>query len=620
MNPQFSNLYSLSKTLKFELIPQGKTLDFIQEKGLLTQDEHRAESYKKVKKIIDDYHKAFIDLCLNKVSISEQDIMEFETLYFKANKEDKDKKELENLQKKLRKIIAESFTKTDDFKRLFGKELIKEDLLAFVENEEDRREINEFNDFTTYFTGFNENRKNMYSAEDKSTAISYRLIHENLPKFLTNKRTFERIITNYPEFIEATKSELEPHLNGLIFEEFFNYANFNQTLKQIDIDIYNLMLGGKNDEKEGKIQGFNEKINLYRQKNNKTKNDIPNLNVLFKQILSDRESFSFIADKFENQDEVLQAINSFYKNELISWNQNDTTENVFYKMALILEENGSYDKSKIFLKNDTTLTNISKQIFNDWNVIGSALKEQFYNNNPKLKQTEDNDKKIEKIKFYTLSEIEEALKIYCVDKDVLKDLFKENVLFNHFQSLKTKERELRLIEIIDKKYSEVETLLNTHYPKERSLISDDMNIEKIKSFLDAIMDFLHFVKPLAAKGYEGEKDETFYVEFLRYYQQLELATLLYDKVRNYLTQKPYSVEKFKLNFENATLLDGWDQNKETANTSVLFRKNNNFYLGVMDKKHNKIFEKIEKSNSKDSFEKIVYNFAWSKQNASKSFL
>jgi hypothetical protein len=52
----------------------------------------------------------------------------------------------------------------------------------------------------------------------------------------------------------------------------------------------------------------------------------------------------------------------------------------------------------------------------------------------------------------------------------------------------------------------------------------------------------------------------------------------------------------------------------------LFRKNNNFYLGVMDKKHNKIFEKIEKSNSKDSFEKIVYNFAWSKQNASKSFL
>ena len=49
----FSGLYSLSKTLRFELIPQGKTLDYIQKNGLLSQDEHRADSYKLVKKIID---------------------------------------------------------------------------------------------------------------------------------------------------------------------------------------------------------------------------------------------------------------------------------------------------------------------------------------------------------------------------------------------------------------------------------------------------------------------------------------------------------------------------------------------------------------------------------------
>jgi len=60
----FTNLYSLSKTLRFELIPQGKTLEHIQDKGLLSQDEQRAESYKKVKKIIDEYHKAFIQQSL----------------------------------------------------------------------------------------------------------------------------------------------------------------------------------------------------------------------------------------------------------------------------------------------------------------------------------------------------------------------------------------------------------------------------------------------------------------------------------------------------------------------------------------------------------------------------
>jgi CRISPR-associated protein Cpf1 len=56
----FTNLYSLSKTLRFELIPVGKTLECIEKNGLLHQDEQRAESYKKVKKIIDEYHKAFI--------------------------------------------------------------------------------------------------------------------------------------------------------------------------------------------------------------------------------------------------------------------------------------------------------------------------------------------------------------------------------------------------------------------------------------------------------------------------------------------------------------------------------------------------------------------------------
>ena len=204
---EFKNLYSLNKTLRFELKPIGETLAHIQEKGLLTQDEQRAESYKKVKKIIDKYHKVFIDSCLNKVSILEEDIIQFEMLYFKSNKEEKEKKELENLQKILRKIIAESFTKSEGYKRLFGKELIKEDLLDFVENEEEKLEINEFKDFTTYFTGFNDNRKNMYSADDKSTAISYRLVHENLPKFLTNKRIYDKINNNFPILIENAKNE-----------------------------------------------------------------------------------------------------------------------------------------------------------------------------------------------------------------------------------------------------------------------------------------------------------------------------------------------------------------------------------------------------------------------------
>ena len=47
---KFTNLYSLSKTLRFELKPIGKTLEYIEKEGILTKDEQRLESYKKVKK------------------------------------------------------------------------------------------------------------------------------------------------------------------------------------------------------------------------------------------------------------------------------------------------------------------------------------------------------------------------------------------------------------------------------------------------------------------------------------------------------------------------------------------------------------------------------------------
>lgn len=42
---ELTGLYSLSKTLRFELKPIGKTLEHIESKGLIAQDEQRAEEY-----------------------------------------------------------------------------------------------------------------------------------------------------------------------------------------------------------------------------------------------------------------------------------------------------------------------------------------------------------------------------------------------------------------------------------------------------------------------------------------------------------------------------------------------------------------------------------------------
>ena len=82
---------------------------------------------------------------------------------------------------------------------------------------------------------------------------------------------------------------------------------------------------------------------------------------------------------------------------------------------------------------------------------------------------------------------------------------------------------------------------------------------------------------------------------------------LYNKVRNYVTQKPYSTEKIKLNFECPTLLNGWDANKEEANLGVILLKEGKYYLGIINPYCKKIFDVDEKdSNEQNNYKKMEY--------------
>src|SRR3989338_4092211 len=106
----FTNLYSLQKTLRFELEPQGKTLEHIENKGLISQDEQRAESYKKMKKTIDGYYKHFIEIAMSQVKLTK--LNEFADLYNASPERKKEgtfKKDFEKVQADLRKEIAKGF-------------------------------------------------------------------------------------------------------------------------------------------------------------------------------------------------------------------------------------------------------------------------------------------------------------------------------------------------------------------------------------------------------------------------------------------------------------------------------------------------------------------------------
>ena len=134
---QFTGLYSLSKTLRFELKPIGKTQYNIEKNGILERDSQRAVGYKSVKKVIDEYHKAFIERILNDFErkLDEQErliwaesLKEFYQLYQLPVSEPNRKTKMLKVQETLRKQISECFKKDRQYGRLFGKELIREDL------------------------------------------------------------------------------------------------------------------------------------------------------------------------------------------------------------------------------------------------------------------------------------------------------------------------------------------------------------------------------------------------------------------------------------------------------------------------------------------------------------
>ena len=141
--------------------------------------------------------------------------------------------------------------------------------------------------------------------------------------------------------------------------------------------------------------------------------------------------------------------------------------------------------------------------------------------------------------------------------------------------------------------------------KYRKKKKKNRNTPKTKTLLDNLINLQRFLKPLNVQT-DSEKDIAFYSTFDSYFEALSQIVKLYDKVRNFKTKKPYSLEKFKLNFENSTLLDGWDVNKEPDNTAILLRKDDFYYLAIMDKKHNKLFRDISDSTQNSHYQKIDY--------------
>ena len=627
---EFTNLYSLSKTLRFELRPIAETKENIEKGKFLESDKKKSEDYKDVKKIIDNYHKYFIDDVLKNATFDWKKLEEAIREYSKNKSDDF---AVENEQKKLREEILKLFTSDKRYKALTAatpKDLF-DTILPKWFGEKSNPDLNEaaletFQKFTSYFTGFQENRKNVYSAEPIPTAVPYRIVNDNFPKFLQNISIFKTIQEKCPQVIEDVEKELSSYLGKEKLADIFTLESFNKYLgqggkeNQRGIDFYNQIIGGIAEKEGGQnLRGINQFLNLYWQQNPEFAKENRRIKMvpLYKQILSDRSSLSFKIESIENDKELkIALLECADKLE----GKNEEKKSVFEDTCDLFESLKNQNLREIYI-NRKDINTVSRILTGDWSWLQARMNvyadEKFTTKVEKArwqKSLEDEGENKSK-GFYSLAELNEVLEYSsenAAETDIrITDYFehrcryyieKETERFVQGSELVALSIKEMCDDIQTKRKGMDKVLENLSDEKQLREKSDDVVV--IKDYLDAVQNLLHRIKPIKVNG---AGDSSFYSIFDPIYSALSEVISVYNKTRNYITKKAASPEKYKLNFDNPTLADGWDLNKEQANTSVLLRKDGMYYLGIMNPKNKpKFAEKYEVADGQTCYEKMIY--------------
>ncbi len=552
----FTHCYSVSKTLRFSLLPQGKTLENTEKFGIISEGEEKSKLYKEAKVIFDKCHKAYIEEALGCIYVDWQPLADAFSKYQK-DKSDENQKNLESIQKTIKKQISILLKSGESFDQLNPETIIKnlknkcsgkafnDSVIKHITDDE-ADVLRTFDRFSTYFTGYKATRDNVY-AEDNATSIAYRLVNDNFSKFYNNIQIFKQLS---PELIKKAEEALSGFLCGEKLSDVFSIDNYSNFLSQSGIERYNLILSGKSEEGNVKIQAINEICNeAYQTKEITGK---IKFTLLFKQILSERESASFILEDFDSDAELLCAVKE-YADALFS----DETDSVIRSFEQECQAQ-EFDFKKVYV-DKKQVSELSVLVSESWDYFRIALKEAGFKEQ----------------KVYTLADLQGVSNV-----DILKNFAEE--LTARLEAVKTAKDNVYHILSFDKIQA----------------------IDLIKVFLDSVIRVEQLFKIFNITD-DYDKDFNFYGNFDIVYSVLRNNIPLYNKVRNYATKKPYSTEKSKLNFFSPTLANGWDQNKEDSNNAIMLFKGEDYYLGIYNAKSKPKFEEKE-APSEFCYKKMVY--------------
>lgn len=555
----FVGLYPVQKTLRFELRPQEYTKKFLD----TAEDFVRAERYPQLKKVIDDYYRYYIDCVLSAGHYSP--VFDTEKMYqlyveIKKKKNKEKKKEYEDLTVKIRKNISihlknylkdfglekyEQLLKEKSLFRNWIDERLENGTIDIVEYNLAEDAIRSYNGFVTCLTDFKNNRENMFAA-DGATSIASRVV-ENMERFFNNCYNNEVLHKKYSDITEMFEGK----------EYVFDHSKYFEIITQTAIDKYNEIMGNRADDIYEK--GINQRLNEYAQKKGLKNRDVPKMNALYKQILSDKKPF--LQEKIDSDKDLFKLLNDSY-----------TGFRAEIENAVDIVKTGMDGDETIFIVT-ASLPDISRKIFaeeeSSWGVLDRAVK-LF---SEKMRKKKDEYKNV-----ISIADLQAAVDSYCQETSMSARSIKEYFRSFSMEKINDSISEYEGIQDLD------ELNENRNAPTDSSPAGKGYEqCQVIKNMLDALIDALHFFKPFylykdGKKLSVDEEGENFYNGFIYEYNQISEIVPLYNKVRNYLTAVTKIDKKKVRNFlGSSSLLSGWEREPEN-NGCYFFYSEGKYYL------------------------------------------
>jgi CRISPR-associated protein Cpf1 len=670
---QFTNLYSLTKTLRFELKPIGKTLENLwkaqgKDENLQTflKDQEIEVAYQTLKPELDKKHEEFINQSLKCEEAKNVNFEKYLELY--RNKQDNLKK-LGDEEKKLRANFEALFKKTGEILReklksndinieakvksyniLLSKQFIqylKKDYKNDKKVKDAAKKIyaaEKIEKFYGYMSGYNTNRANYYSLEDKATGIANRCINENLAKFCDNLLQFECItktktdkttkiktVTKYDrkeEYLHAYQYLKENGKTTLIKDaktnemieaieitaDIFEVNYFVNCLSQVQIEAYNQKIGN-----------YNLLINLYNQAKKSEKKDLkkdekifkslPQFKTLFKQIGCGKTNASFFAithdTKAHAEKEKQNNKNAFSLEEVLAlYNQAGqkyfaATENFETPQSIpdLISYISNLENYSSVYWSKQAINSISNLYFANWHSVQELLTSKKVFN----KGDKKNGYQVKIPEVVCLDDLFETIDSV---EDWKESMFKTSLFDNIQLGEELRNKRKKILENSNKPseallgfiFTDINFFINefkTQSENVLKLTDYKNNIKEIKAWLDNAKKVIQITKYFLVnenkiKGESVDANVTNFLSKILYDEDAKWFSW-YDAVRNYLTKKPQDdakENKLKLNFNSTELLAGWDLNEETKKLSIILQdQTGKKYLAITNKENNKLFEK-----------------------------